>query len=205
MLGECILRLLGERDAIDLARIRGGNDVVLRGQTNVSRSEPISVTIHDPPMFAATALAETLAGMGITIGNGPTRDRTIRARAAKEGEAGGWSTVGALETQIGQVLGRANKDSMNVYAEAMCKRLGAEVSRQAGSWQNGTAAMGAFVKSCGVSEGEFASLNCGYSSGDDARRTMTVRQAVDACASPMKARPANPWGAATGAGIADAA
>jgi len=147
--------LTGERDAIDLARVRGGNDVVLRGQTNVSRSEPISVTIHDPPMFAATALAETLAGMGITIGNGPMRDRTIRARAAKEGEAGGWSTVGALESQIGQVLGRANKDSMNVYAEALCKRLGFARTGQSGTWQSGTVAMGEFLKSCGVGEEQF--------------------------------------------------
>ncbi|MGB7156562.1 MAG: D-alanyl-D-alanine carboxypeptidase, partial [Tepidisphaeraceae bacterium] len=62
--------LTGDRDLIDLTRVRGGNDVILRGQTNVSRSEPISVTIHDPPMFAATALAETFAGAGITIGGG---------------------------------------------------------------------------------------------------------------------------------------
>lgn len=145
----------GDRDAIHLARIRGGNDVILRGQTNISRSEPISVTVHDPPMYAATVLGETLAAEGIAIGNAPVRDRTIRARFAAEGEAGGWSVVGALETPIAPALNRANKDSMNLYAEALCKRLGFAATNEPGTWLSGTAAMGEFLKSCGVTEDQF--------------------------------------------------
>jgi D-alanyl-D-alanine carboxypeptidase/D-alanyl-D-alanine-endopeptidase (penicillin-binding protein 4) len=59
------------------------------------------------------------------------------------------------ETPIATVLARANKDSMNLYAEAMCKRLGAAVSKSPGSWENGTAAVAAFLKSCGVDSNEF--------------------------------------------------
>lgn len=145
----------GNRDAIGLVRVRGGNDVILRGQTDISRSEPISVTIHDPPMYAATVLGETLAEAGITVGAAPARDRTAGVRFAKEGEAGGWSVVGALETPIAPVLNRANKDSMNLYAESLCKRLGFAATNEPGTWLSGTQAMGEFLKSCGVSEDQF--------------------------------------------------
>ncbi len=145
----------GDRDAIALVRSRGTNDILLRGQTNVSRTEPISVTVNDPPMFGATVLAETLAEAGITLGSAPTRERTARVRFAKEGETGGWSVVGALETPIAPVLNRANKDSMNVYAESLCKRLGFAATNQPGTWLSGTTAMGEFLKSCGVSDDQF--------------------------------------------------
>jgi serine-type D-Ala-D-Ala carboxypeptidase/endopeptidase (penicillin-binding protein 4) len=147
--------LTGDRDAIALVRARGTNDVLLRGQTNANRTEPISVTINDPPMFAATVLGETLAEAGITLGSAPARERTARVRFAKEGEAGGWSVVGALETPIAAVLNRANKDSMNLYAEALCKRLGFAATNQPGTWLSGTQAMGEFLKSCGVSDDQY--------------------------------------------------
>ena len=148
--------LTGDRDAVDLARVRGTNNVVLRGQTDVSRTEPFYVTVNDPPMFAATVLGETLASAGITVGVAPTRDRSARNRFAKEAEVGGWVIVGSLETPIGVVLNRANKDSMNLYAESLCKRMGfAATNGQPGSWLSGTTAMGDFLKSCGVGEDQF--------------------------------------------------
>lgn len=145
----------GDRDAIGLVRVRGGNEILLRGQTDITRSAPISVTVHDPAMYAASVLGETLAAEGITIGNVPARDRTARTRFAKEGQAGGWSVVGALETPMAPVLHRANKDSMNLYAEALCKRLGFIATHQPGTWLSGTTAMGEFLKSCGVTEDQF--------------------------------------------------
>jgi D-alanyl-D-alanine carboxypeptidase/D-alanyl-D-alanine-endopeptidase (penicillin-binding protein 4) len=148
--------LTGDRDLVDLARVRGTNNVVLRGETDVSRTEPFSVTINDPPMFAATVLGETLAAAGITVETAPTRDRSARSRFAKEAEVGGWVVVGALETPIGVVLKRANKDSMNLYAESLCKRMGfAATSGQPGTWLSGTTAMGDFLKSCGVGDDQF--------------------------------------------------
>ncbi|HEV2295163.1 MAG TPA: D-alanyl-D-alanine carboxypeptidase/D-alanyl-D-alanine-endopeptidase [Tepidisphaeraceae bacterium] len=147
--------ITGDRDAIGLVRVRGGNDVILRGQTDTSRSTPISVTVHDPPMYAATVLAETLAEAGITVGSAPVRNRSARRAFAKEGESGGWSVVGALDTPLAPVLNRANKDSVNLYAESLCKRLGFAATSQPGTWLSGTMAMGEFVRSCGVTEEQF--------------------------------------------------
>ncbi len=168
--------ITGSGDAIHLARMRGGNDVILRGQTSLTRTEPFSVTISDPPMFAATVLGETLAAAGITLGNPIARDRTARARFEREGEGGGWSTVGALETPIAPVLSRANKDSMNLYAEALCKRLGFAATKQPGTWLSGTTAAAEFLKGCGVSEEQFKlDDGCGLSKANTISAEAIVR------------------------------
>ncbi|HEY7087689.1 MAG TPA: D-alanyl-D-alanine carboxypeptidase/D-alanyl-D-alanine-endopeptidase [Tepidisphaeraceae bacterium] len=149
----------GSRNAIWLSRQRGTNDVVLRGETDVSNSEPVSVTIHDPPMFAATVLAETLRVCGIRVNGEVKRDRTIRGTLAGVSPATGpsdrWSTLAVHTTPLSAVLARANKDSMNLYAEALCKRIGAAVTGESGTWDNGTAAVGGFLESVGVSRQEF--------------------------------------------------
>src|SRR5438034_5831157 len=67
------------QNSVWLSREPGGNSIILRGETNASNSEPISVTIHDPPMFAATVLAETLSASGVLVSGRVQRDRTIRA------------------------------------------------------------------------------------------------------------------------------
>jgi D-alanyl-D-alanine carboxypeptidase/D-alanyl-D-alanine-endopeptidase (penicillin-binding protein 4) len=77
----------------------------------------------------------------------------VQQRHAKD--PNGWTVVAALDTKLATVLGRANKDSMNLYAECLCKRLGHEASGESGSWQSGTAAVGAFLKSIGVLETHF--------------------------------------------------
>jgi D-alanyl-D-alanine carboxypeptidase/D-alanyl-D-alanine-endopeptidase (penicillin-binding protein 4) len=145
----------GNEDAIGLHRARGANDILLRGETDISRTAPLSITIEDPPMFAATVLSETLAESGVSVGSGPVRTRIARAAFAREGEAGGWKIIAVLDTQLVSVLGRANKDSMNLYAEALCKRIGHAVTGEPGSWTNGTAAIGAFLERCGVSAEQF--------------------------------------------------
>ena len=38
-----------------------------------------------------------------------------------------WQVLAIHETPLSVALARANKDSMNLYAESLCKRLGAEV------------------------------------------------------------------------------
>jgi serine-type D-Ala-D-Ala carboxypeptidase/endopeptidase (penicillin-binding protein 4) len=86
---------------------------------------------------------------GIKLTGAPMRERGLRDSIDPK------SMLAIHETPIATVLARANKDSMNVYAEAMCKRLGADTSKTTGSWENGTRAIGAFLKRCGVDESEF--------------------------------------------------
>jgi D-alanyl-D-alanine carboxypeptidase/D-alanyl-D-alanine-endopeptidase (penicillin-binding protein 4) len=147
----------GNQNAIWLSRMPQNNDVILRGETRQSLDVPVSVTIHDPPMFAATTLAETLARNGVAVGGTVKRDRTTRQQYAADQQAGGgdWTVLAVHETPIEMVLARANKDSMNLYAESLCKRLGHAATNESGSWANGTAAIGEFLRRVGVKEGQF--------------------------------------------------
>ena len=94
--------------------------------------------LHARPAAKIVRLASTfdseieLFKDGVAVNGTVSRDRTARDRFAADSQ--GWTIVAALETKLATVLDRANKDSMNLYAEALCKRLGREVSGEPGSW-----------------------------------------------------------------------
>jgi len=58
--------------------------------------------------------------------------------------------VASSETPLLGVIERANKNSVNMMAEGLLKRLGHDATKQAGSWTNGTAAVEAYVAGVGV-------------------------------------------------------
>jgi D-alanyl-D-alanine carboxypeptidase/D-alanyl-D-alanine-endopeptidase (penicillin-binding protein 4) len=103
-------------------------------------------------MFAATVFAEMLAANNIRREGQVRRDNTFRSRPAG-GEGG--NVVAVHETPLTTVLARANKDSMNLYAESLCKRLGREATGQPGSWANGTAALADYLRKAGVPDEQF--------------------------------------------------
>jgi serine-type D-Ala-D-Ala carboxypeptidase/endopeptidase (penicillin-binding protein 4) len=105
--------------------------------------------VRDPAMFAGTVLAETLAANGVRRGGEVRRDHSFRGNPA----AG--NVIAVHETPLATVLARANKDSMNLYAEALCKRLGRAASGEGGSWANGTVALADFLRSIGVADNQF--------------------------------------------------
>jgi serine-type D-Ala-D-Ala carboxypeptidase/endopeptidase (penicillin-binding protein 4) len=145
------------RNEVQLGRKPGSNQIIMRGEAPSSGPSSLLETIHDPPMYGATVLAETIAASGIPVTGEVKRDRTAAqaAQAHEKALASGWKGVGILETPLAVALARANKDSVNLYAESLCKRLGHETTHQTGTWENGTAAVGAFLKKAGVPEAEF--------------------------------------------------
>jgi D-alanyl-D-alanine carboxypeptidase/D-alanyl-D-alanine-endopeptidase (penicillin-binding protein 4) len=152
----------GNDNAIVLSRTVGTNDILLAGETRGSTNVPVTVNIEDPAMFAGTVLMETLTSSGVHFSGTAQRDRTIRQQLAHP-NANGWTVIAAHETALPTALARANKDSQNVYAEALCKRLGA-ASNATGDWKNGPAAMAAFMKRIGVADNQFSfDDGCGLS------------------------------------------
>lgn len=129
------------------------NAISLRGSVPGSCEFP--VTIHDPSLYAATVFADLLKRQGITV-NSVVRDRAARQQftAATPEARAQWQTVRVSETPIETVIVRCNKKSVNLYAEALCKRQGAQASGTSGSWANGTATTTAFLKLLGVPESE---------------------------------------------------
>ena len=147
----------GNDNAIWLSREPHGNAIVLKGEAKVSTREPVSVTVHDPAMYAGTVFAEMLVSNGVRREGSVRRDNTYRARNAGH-------VVAVHETPLATVLARANKDSMNLYAESLCKRLGREATGQAGSWANGTQALADFLRKVGVPDDQFhVDDGCGLS------------------------------------------
>ncbi len=150
---ECIT---GRRNAIELARGSDSTQITLKGEADRSNEYPVSLTVADPPIFAATTLADTLKTQGVAVNGQVRRDRSLRKLYGQtKDQPGQWRIISIHETPLKLVLARANKDSMNLYAEALCKRLGAAASGQSGSWENGTAAVGAFLRHIGVPQEEF--------------------------------------------------
>ena len=137
----------GKDNAIWLSREPASNELILKGESRGTK-EPVSVTVHDPSLFAATVFSETLAANGVRREGTVRRDNTFRSRNVG-------SVVAVHETPLATVLGRANKDSMNLYAEALCKRLGKEASGESGSWANGTVALADFLRQIGVPDNQF--------------------------------------------------
>jgi len=149
----------GNENSIVLSRVQGTNNIILGGESRGSTQAPVSVNVEDPSMFAGTVLMETLASSGITFSGTVIRDRTIRTQInGKDKE--GWTVVAVHETPLPVALGRANKDSMNLYAESMGKRLAAEVNHSTGDWKSATAAMGAFMKRAGVADNQYNFDDC---------------------------------------------
>lgn len=133
----------GGKNAVILTRREGGNAIELAGQTNARQQGPIQVTVHDPVGYFGTVFAEVLAEAGIDCAM-PVVDRTIRAQwkqqappamtSASQPTTPPWQLLAVHQTEMAPVLARTNKDSMNVYAEALAKRTAFAATGAPGSW-----------------------------------------------------------------------
>jgi D-alanyl-D-alanine carboxypeptidase/D-alanyl-D-alanine-endopeptidase (penicillin-binding protein 4) len=142
------------RGTMTLDRAADNNVVTLHGRAEAATTKPFSVTIHDPPLYAATVLAEAISAGGATVKGLVHRDVAARVALARGDPA--YRVLAEARTPLLAVIGRANKDSMNLYAECLCKRLGADANGGGGgSWANGTAAVGAFLRKVGVPADQF--------------------------------------------------
>lgn len=127
----------GESTAVDLFRVGTNNSFVLRGAVRTALVEPVEVTTHESSLIFARLLAEELASRGMGEGG-----RTPTWRLAEPGEdlgAGQLRPLVTVRTPLRKVLERCNGDSHNLYAEALIKRIGREMTGQPGSWANGAA------------------------------------------------------------------
>lgn len=145
---------VGKKDAIGVIRPESTNEMTVAGEVRRGVDQAVTVPVYDPALYCGTVLAETLARNGITVSD-PVVKRRPGVRISRPGQsayalAQGWTAVSVYETPLTTVLGRCNKDSANLYAESLCKRLGALATGTSGSWTNGTAAVAAWVHSLGV-------------------------------------------------------
>lgn len=166
---------VGEKPGISGARAQGSNAVMVQGEIRAGGEDSFAITISDPAMYAGTVLGEVLRREGVVMTGGVGRYVQTRELMAASA-AGTFVPVGVLETPLSVVLGRCNKDSANLYAEALAKRLAAHAMGRPGSWEGNREAVGRFLRQIGVAEGQFVvDDGCGLSRGNRISADAMVR------------------------------
>lgn len=151
---------------------------VVSGRCN-KRWEFPSVAVTDPAALFAGAFREALRHHGIAV---DPDTRTKRLRLPDGSLPADVTILAEHQTPLSEVLGRIGKNSQNLFAEAVLKRLGFEWSRRAGwtepigSWVTGRAAVLDFAKRNGLS---LAESDYHDSSGLSRDNRMSAAQAVD--------------------------
>lgn len=123
----------GDADTFWVSRRLESNMMTYRGKVKTARTAPVSVTLHDPAMFFGQLLADRLTRAQLPVA-------VVRRVADDENIADG-RTLHRVQTALPVVLARCNKDSQNLFAEALLKRMGYQITGAAGSWNNGAAAV----------------------------------------------------------------
>ncbi len=120
-------------DAPWFTRNPGTNRITVHGRVKLHRSTPFFVTIHDPPKFFGELLSNRLNKAGLTVGPVAPADDHPDYRNAE--------VIALVRTPLPVVLQRCNRDSQNLFAEALFRRLGREATGEPGSWKNGAAVL----------------------------------------------------------------
>lgn len=128
----------GGSDSFWISRSLGNNEMTFRGVVKYSRTSPEHITIHDPPNYLGQLLKHNLTKAGITVNHiyRPAMDELLPN--AKD--------IHIIQTTLPVVLNRCNKDSQNLFAEALFKRMGREMTGVPGSWETGRATMRIFLR-----------------------------------------------------------
>jgi D-alanyl-D-alanine carboxypeptidase/D-alanyl-D-alanine-endopeptidase (penicillin-binding protein 4) len=121
-------------------RAEGENRFTLFGQVRQPAKQPMEITLADVAKLTGQLIAVDLVRQGVAVGRGEaSREAALRAvRMAEMSELFRGRTIAAITTHMPDILSRCNSDSHNLYAEALIKRMGREVTGEPGSWTNGS-------------------------------------------------------------------
>jgi D-alanyl-D-alanine carboxypeptidase/D-alanyl-D-alanine-endopeptidase (penicillin-binding protein 4) len=120
------------RATVWVARKANTNDMTFYGNVRHAYRAPLQVTVHDPPFYFAGLLAERIEDAGIEVDG-------YRIARPDDIFTDGESVGPRITTSISTIVTRCNRDSENLYAEALLKRVGYQVTGDPGSWVNGSA------------------------------------------------------------------
>ena len=119
-----------DRNDIWIARKQGTNQLTIYGNVKYAYRTPAPVTVHDMPAFFAQLLADRLTRAGVTVG----AFGVVEAGAPRpEGQR----TGPVIITPIATAIMRCNRDSQNLYAESLLKRMAYALTSEPGSWGTG--------------------------------------------------------------------
>ncbi|MHC4947431.1 MAG: D-alanyl-D-alanine carboxypeptidase/D-alanyl-D-alanine endopeptidase [Planctomycetota bacterium] len=123
-----------DRNTVWIARAPGTNVFEVHGNVKHAHRVPVAVTFNSPPTLFAGVLADRLRKAGVTVAS----HRVSAAGDPDFAEAG--TPIGPIITSpMSTVITRCNRDSQNLYAEALLKRIGHEMTGRPGNWRDGAA------------------------------------------------------------------
>lgn len=119
------------------------NRFTVYGQIRSATQVAARVAIHESNLFLGRLLAFRLSRSGVVIGNAQgSAELLAHVRLAQQTEAFPVdSTLAVVTTPLTDVIRRCNVDSVNLYAEALLKLIGHDLTGDAGTWTNGAAAL----------------------------------------------------------------
>jgi D-alanyl-D-alanine carboxypeptidase/D-alanyl-D-alanine-endopeptidase (penicillin-binding protein 4) len=127
-----------------------------------ARREFISRPVTDPGAFFADVLATRLREQGVAVGDD--------VRPAEDPQPDG-QMIHEVNRPLSPVLRRVNTNSQNLFAEALCRKLGDD-----GSWETGGAAVAKFLAGAGIDAEGFRAAD---GSGLSRANRVSVRQLSD--------------------------
>ncbi len=119
-----------------IARSPNSNVLTARGNVNAKHTKPVQVAFHDPSMIFGNTLAAELRANGISVKHVQRVDRN----SVNQGKQ-----LYVRTTPIANVLLRSNRDSHNLYAESLLKRVSAAATQRSGTFDEGAAVVDAAV------------------------------------------------------------
>lgn len=124
------------RDAVE-------NRFTVYGQIKAATQVAARVALHENNLFFGRLLAFRLSRSGVVIGNARGSAQLLdHVRLADSNESFTIDrTLAVITTPLPDVVRRCNVDSVNLYAEALIKLIGHDLTGDPGSWTNGAAAM----------------------------------------------------------------
>ncbi len=115
-----------------VARKLGTNDLTVYGNVKHAYTMPVPVAMHEMSWIFGDLLADRLRRKGLRVGPARLCDPLETVHTGL--------TVGpVIYTPIATAITRCNRDSQNLYAESLLKRMGHAKTGQPGSWLNGAA------------------------------------------------------------------
>ena len=109
------------------------NEIKIHGKVSKPSQSGAAVTLHNIPEFTGNLLQDRLQQAGIKV------DRVVLDEIENPLEPGDLLSI--IRTPIATVVKRCNRDSNNLYAESLFKRIGYELTGESGSWATGAAAL----------------------------------------------------------------
>lgn len=130
----------GTVDDFRIQRAPDSNRFVFLGSVRNRRTSPYRVTVDDPAMFLGQFLQYKLKQAGIRV------NRVVRLKPNHRVNDHPTEILHQLNTTLAGVIDRTNQDSQNMFAEALFKRMGHELTGEPGSFRNGASAVRLYLR-----------------------------------------------------------